>query len=354
VIVTLSSDPISVSIAGQSIVSISQSASNPISFTLGSTATSSGSSGSGSSLGGGGSLGTPTTAAAVASTKPPEMAWMLSTKSSGSVTVGGLSTSGNLTVLWWDGTVTVTTTQNGVTPVYATRAIPSTGNWSGSSPKPIYVWAGNRSQSGTLTSLLCGSAGLAAIDVADCATLVTLDVSNNALRTLDLSKSTAIQNLYCGGNALAALTVSQLLSLRELHCQSNSLVSLSLAANVLLESLQVNNNRIATLSLTGLSRLGGLYCHNNRLTFLDLRPTPLVVNLNCSGNSLTSVRATGLRFSGNLGAVLSQNLMSAAALNTFYQDLATVQAGSVYISGNPGAAGDDRSIAASKGYVVYG
>jgi len=356
--VTVNSEPISVAIGDNAVVAITESYSKPVSFTIGTTTSGSGSLGGGSLGGGTGSsttTTTTTTTVVAAPSKPREMVWMLSTKPSGSITItAGVETSQYLSVLWWDGQVQVVGPGNGVTPLSVSRSIPSTGNWSGSSPKQIYTWSGNRTQSGGLTSLHCQSGGLVAIDVSDCDSMLSLDCSNNSIRSLDLSKTTALQYVYCSGNSLASLNTSSLLSLKELYCHSNLLTSLSLSSNVLLESLQANNNQIGTMSLTGLPNLVNLYFHYNLISFIDLRSSPKLKNVNLIGNFLTSIRATGLQINGTLGTSLSQNMLSAAALNTFYQDLAQAAGGKIDVTGNPGASSDDTSIAIAKGYTVYG
>jgi hypothetical protein len=56
---------------------------------------------------------------------------------------------------------------------------------------------------------------------------------------------------------------------------------------------------------------------------------------------------------GNYGSVIWNNNLDAAALNQFYTDLAPA-GGYIIISGNPGATGDDPTIATAKGYTIIG
>jgi hypothetical protein len=51
--------------------------------------------------------------------------------------------------------------------------------------------------------------------------------------------------------------------------------------------------------------------------------------------------------------ILSGNLLSAAALDQFYTDLAA-GGGDIFVSGNPGTASDSPTIATAKGYTVFG
>jgi hypothetical protein len=286
--------------------------------------------------------------------KPRGMAWMMSTKASGSISISATTASGFFTVRWWDGQVQVVGPASAASPLFATRAISSTGDWSGSSPKEVYVWAGNRTQSGELLSLSAASAGAVFLDVSGCESLESLNCATNSLSSLDLSRTPSLRFLYCQSNSLQVLDTSLLPLLRELYCQANGLPSLNLAGNRRIEVLQCNNNQLTGLSLDGLTALTRLYCHYNLLTLLDLRPATSLREVNCVGNLLTSVRAAGLRLSGALAGVFSQNQLSAQALNLLYSDLAATTGGSLYVSSNPGTSSDTTSIATSKGYTIYG
>lgn len=105
---------------------------------------------------------------------------------------------------------------------------------------------------------------------------------------------------------------------------------------------------------------------------------------NVSNNAITQARAKGISlaaarptqsFPGTVGyptssggvyypyvtipgspvesAVLSGNLLSASALDQFYSDL-KAGGGDIFVSNNPGVAGDTPTIATDKGYTVFG
>ena len=107
-------------------------------------------------------------------------------------------------------------------------------------------------------------------------------------------------------------------------------------------------------------------------------------NFNVSNNEITELRAQGVslaaavptqNFPGTVGyptasggmyfpnvyipgspvesALLNGNLLSAAALDQFYSDLAA-GGGDIFVSGNPGTASDSPTIATAKGYTVFG
>jgi hypothetical protein len=234
----------------------------------------------------------------------------------------------------------------------ASRAVPTSGGWSGAAPKAIYAWSGDRSQSGHITSLGCVDGGLYAAEFTDCEGLESVDVSNNAIASLPLGRLPSLRSLYCYSNSLRELDTAGLESLQELYCHANQIAAVRLSSS--LQTVQCNDNLLATLPLAGLSSLVNLYCHYNQLASLDLRPSPGLKNVNCLGNRLTVLRAAGLAINGAVGASLGQNLLSGPALDDFYRDLAVAAGGKLYITGNPGVNSDNPQIATAKGYQVYG
>lgn len=69
-----------------------------------------------------------------------------------------------------------------------------------------------------------------------------------------------------------------------------------------------------------------------------------------STSMLQRIKATGFKYSFSV----SSSLLDATALNELFGNLATVTAQTITISGNPGAAACDRSIATAKGWTVSG
>ena len=83
--------------------------------------------------------------------------------------------------------------------------------------------------------------------------LRTLDCSNNALTTFDLSKNTELQELYCEGNKLTTLDVSGHTKLTKLAYDNNNLTSLNVSMCTVLKELEhlicVGNNALLNLNL---------------------------------------------------------------------------------------------------------
>ena len=60
-----------------------------------------------------------------------------------------------------------------------------------------------------------------------------------------------------------------------------------------LEQLNVNNNRLTSLDVSKNTRLTSLYCATNALEHLDVTGCPELVDLNCERNRLTELNLAG-------------------------------------------------------------
>jgi hypothetical protein len=268
------------------------------------------------------------------------------------------TSTGYAAVMWWDGSVSVYGSGMASAFMAAQKSVPTSGNWSRSAPKQIYIWPcspGTAIYSGSITGLSCSSRKLTALSVADCGNLTSLDCNTNAIDYIDLRNCDSLQELFCYGNSIGSLDLSQLPALVSLYCQSNYFTSLSLTTNTKLETLQCDHNQLTGLTLTNNTLLQSLYCHDNDMYGLSLSTNTRLKNLNCSSNRILTVNiGAGTTLSGMFGCNLSYNLLDATVLNAFYTALGQVSSGTLFVSGNPGSTGDTPSIATAKGYTVYG
>lgn len=290
--------------------------------------------------------------------KPPGVVWLSSVLESGSLSLSTRSSTGYVAVLWWDGSVQAYGVGSSGQYIAASKSVLASGAWARSAPKQVFVWsclsATNATQSGVLTGFSCPSKKVSALSIDGCASLLEVSCDSNQLTSLNLTGCVSLQTISCHINNLVELNVSEATSLTSLYCQVNSLRGLDVTRNTALQILSCSTNLLTTLDLSQNSALTGLYCFGNQLTTLDLRNKPSLRNVNASSNSLVSVRATGVAASGVVGMNVSSNALSANALNSLYADLAAVQSGVIYVSGNPGTASDTPAIATAKGYTVNG
>jgi hypothetical protein len=349
---SVSGNSITASVSGGSGVAVSQSASQPVSFPQGIQTPAPVQSVNGQI----GNVVIPV--ATWVPHKPPGVAWLSSVLDSGSFSLSARSSTGYAAVQWWDGSVQAYGAGSPGQYIAASKAVLASGYWAKSTIKQVFVWscasAANASQSGSLTGLSCSSKKVFALSIDGCSSLLEVSCDSNQLTSLNLTGCTALQTISCHLNSLTSLDVSDATPLPSLYCQGNSLRGLDVTRNTALQVLSCSTNLLAALDLSQNSALVGLYCFGNQLTTLDIRNKPALRDVIASSNSISLVRAAGVAASGVAGMNVASNQLNAASLNSLYTDLASVQSGVIYVSGNPGVAGDNPAIATAKGYTVNG
>lgn len=123
--------------------------------------------------------------------------------------------------------------------------------------------------------------------------ITLLNVSANALTTLNVSGCTALNTLSCTYNSLTSLTVTGCPALTAIYCSDNSLTSLNVSSNSMLQYLYCYNNMITSLNLSSNPILGYFECYNNALTSLNVQNAhnDLISIFDASSNpSLTCIK----------------------------------------------------------------
>ena len=106
-----------------------------------------------------------------------------------------------------------------------------------------------------------------------------------------------------------------------------------MSKNTVLEYLDCRNNLLTSLGVGGATALISLNCHDNQLTNLDVSKNTALKWLSCQNNQFSSASASLDALFGMLHS------------NATYGE-------TIYISGNPGTATCDKSIATGKGWRV--
>ena len=135
-----------------------------------------------------------------------------------------------------------------------------------------------------LTDLDCTGNQLTAIDVSNNTELVNLNLQNNRLTALDVSKNTKLQFLSCNNSSIGTLDMSKNTELLNLSCTSCGLTNLDVSANTKLQWLSCYNNTLTELDVSGLTELKQLQCSDNRLAELDLSANTKLTWINCDNN----------------------------------------------------------------------
>ncbi|EAK8471756.1 LPXTG cell wall anchor domain-containing protein [Listeria monocytogenes] len=116
-----------------------------------------------------------------------------------------------------------------------------------------------------------------------------LNLEDNQLKSIDVSKNLNLKELTCSNNPLANLDVSKNLALEELTCENNELTQLDVSQNTALEYLYCPRNQLTKLDVSKNSALRYLACDVNQLTNLDVSKNPALTNLGCTKNQLTDL-----------------------------------------------------------------
>jgi hypothetical protein len=195
----------------------------------------------------------------VASTQqanPPGMARMVSVRAAGGFGIQAASTTGYMAVRSWDGAVTIFGNGEVFNQHTYNLAIPTSGAWSKSAPKEIYVWSctgGNATQSGNLTVLTTYD-GTTSFDISGLSSLYYVEVNYSKLTSLDLSGLSSLQTLYLydSGN-LPNLDCSGLTSLEYLVATDSNLTSFDGSGLTSLRYLILSGNNLTSVLLPDFS-----------------------------------------------------------------------------------------------------
>lgn len=145
-----------------------------------------------------------------------------------------------------------------------------------------------------LTTLDLQGNALTSLDVSKNVNLTTLNLRNNALTALDVTKNTALTDLDCTGNQLTAIDVSNNTELVNLNLQNNRLTALDVSKNTKLQFLNCNSSSIGTLDVSKNTELLHLSCTGCGLTNLDVSANTKLLSLSCYNNTLTELDVSGL------------------------------------------------------------
>jgi hypothetical protein len=195
---------------------------------------------------------------------------------------------------------------------------------------------------GALTTLWLYSNQLTTFSGTGLSALTQLILNSNQLTTFSGTGMGALTLLWLTNNQLTTFSGTGLSALINLDLRSNQLTTFSGTGLSALTSLNLNSNQLTTFSGTGLSALTRLLVNNNQITSIDM--AGLVLSFAVSG------------MYGIYGSEINNNLLNGTALNAFYTSLGNdVSAnGVITVSGNPGTATDDPTIATAKGYTIVG
>ena len=148
---------------------------------------------------------------------------------------------------------------------------------------------------GSVTSIELRSKNIASVKGVELFTqLQKLDLFNNKLKELDVSKNTALTQLWCDFNDLTSLNVSKNTALTGLLCTQNQLNTLDVSKNTALTHLYCEFNKLTSLDVSHNTELKCLECCGNNLTTLDVSNNTKLELLSCYGNKIRGAGMTTL------------------------------------------------------------
>jgi Leucine-rich repeat (LRR) protein len=129
------------------------------------------------------------------------------------------------------------------------------------------------------------------ISYSEASTVVSLDISNNNIRSLcGIEYFTNLDSLNCNLNQITQLDLSDNTGLTWLRCDYNRITSLDFSSNPELTWLNCDYNNLTSLSVQNNAVLEVLFCGYNELTSLVVLHNPLLKHLGCSHNKLTDLQ----------------------------------------------------------------
>ena len=169
---------------------------------------------------------------------------------------------------------------------------------------------------------------LTKLDVSKLTELETLWCDNNQLTSLDLTQNTKLIHLQCTNNQLETLNLAHNTSLTQLGCDNNQLTQLDVANNTALELLSCSYNQLNTLNVAQNTALEDLRCYNNQLTTLDLSTNVNLKYIECMDNQLTSIlTAPG---TPKISMNCKNNRLKGRVMTDIVNNLPTVESGAIY------------------------
>lgn len=144
--------------------------------------------------------------------------------------------------------------------------------------------------------------------------LERLNVNNNRLTSLDVSKNTRLTSLYCATNALEHLDVTGCPELVDLNCERNRLTELNLACNPKLVQLYCRHNSLTQLDVSRNLELVFIETFDNSLTSFDCSMLKKLEFLHIDYNKLTTLDMSGNPALKDSGFVAANNHLDTLVL----------------------------------------
>lgn len=119
--------------------------------------------------------------------------------------------------------------------------------------------------------------------------LTEINLYQNNIKTIDLSKNTKLRKIQLGYNQLSEINLSSNINLEELALSGNQLYSIDLSKNVKLTSLYLHRNNLYEINLQNNKNLVFLQIGENHIENIDVSQLTNLTFLDVSGNNITTI-----------------------------------------------------------------
>jgi hypothetical protein len=116
-----------------------------------------------------------------------------------------------------------------------------------------------------------------------------LDLTFNALNTIDVSRMTNLIYLFVQGNHLTSLNLSNNTNLRTIEANENAITAIDVPPSTSLSALILDNNLLSEVDLSMLPELTFLSLWNNNLSQIDIRANKKLDLIALDNNHLQSI-----------------------------------------------------------------
>lgn len=175
----------------------------------------------------------------------------------------------------------------------------------------------------------------------------SLDLSSNALTSLDLSKTSNLESLSVSSNkSLTSINLTGCTSLVNFSAKTTKLGEIDLTGLTALETLDLHAGELTKVTFSGNSELYDIDLSENKLTSIDFKGCPGVVYLSLNNNAFTEMSLKGLEKLSNINlrynkltnfsiencpslstVVVSDNLLTSADLTGGKENLSEIHVG---------------------------
>jgi Leucine-rich repeat (LRR) protein len=132
----------------------------------------------------------------------------------------------------------------------------------------------------------CYHGAITKLDVSKNLKLKLLEMDDNKVSTLDLSKNTALEYLNTGSNNLTELNISNNLALTTLIVSNNKITNIDVSKNKALIYLNVGSNLLTNIDVTANLALTTLSIYGNSTTTIDVSKNTALTSLDASSSKL--------------------------------------------------------------------